>query len=152
RRAPSKPPRTRSSPLPEKAGSDRLAPRWSVARIIFRGHGRARASLSAGSPADGPAGRAAFGRGLPGAVDARRQPDQVAPRPYVLVLRDLRARRGAARAFIRLPVQLVLRGGRAAPSAAGARSVVAAVARRRAALSAANRRARARADRTRRRR
>ena len=36
--------------------------------------------------------RAAVGRGLPGAVDAGREPDQVAPRAHHLVLRDLPAR------------------------------------------------------------
>ena len=41
---------------------------------------------------DAGAGRAAVGGRLPGAVDARRQPDQVAPGAHHLVLRDLRAR------------------------------------------------------------
>ena len=52
-------------------------------------------------------------------VDARRQPGQVAPGPHHLVLRDLRARAEPARlsavsSRASLPVQLVLRGGRAA--------------------------------------
>ena len=72
------------------------------------------------------AGRAALGRGPDRADDARRQPDEVASGAHDLVLRDLRA--GAARAGLRrgrsglrLPVQLVLRGGRAParPPAAG---------------------------------
>jgi nucleoid DNA-binding protein len=80
-------------------------------------------------------------RGLSGAVDAGRKPDQVAPRPYVLVFRDVRAGGGAAGTGVRLPVQLVLRGRRSASSPRRARVAVASVARRGSPLSPAHRRA-----------
>src|SRR5262249_55535064 len=98
-------------------------------------HGRARAEIPGGSPSDGPPGAAIVGGGLSGAVDARREPDQVAPRAHIVVLRDVRARRRAASAVLRLPVQFVLRGGRPAPPARRARAAVAAVAGRGQALS-----------------
>ncbi|CAA9353687.1 MAG: hypothetical protein AVDCRST_MAG40-3032, partial [uncultured Gemmatimonadaceae bacterium] len=72
--------------------------------------------------------RAARRRGLRGELDARREPHEVAPRAYELVLRDVRARAArprlrADRRALRLLVQLVLRagGGAALPRAARAR-------------------------------
>ena len=72
-------------------------------------------------------GRAAVAGGPDRPVDARRQPDQVAPGPHHLVLRDVRARpaRRRLRALppgLRLPLQLLLRGGRASgiPGPSGA--------------------------------
>ena len=70
--------------------------------------------------------RAAVGRGPDGPVDARRQPDQVAPGAHHVVLRDLRAAPACARlprlrSRLRVSLQLLLRGRRPAPSAAPAR-------------------------------
>ena len=56
-----------------------LAPRYQAVRAHHRS-----------------AGRAPVGRGPDGAVDARREPDEVAPGPHVLVLRDLPARAAAS--------------------------------------------------------
>ena len=69
--------------------------------------------------------RPARRRGPDRAVDARRQPDEVAPRPHDVVLRDVRARRArrrlpAVRRAVPVPVQLLLRGRRAAARPAGA--------------------------------
>ena len=68
--------------------------------------------------------RAAVGRGPDGPVDARREPDEVAPRAHDVVLRDVRARRHrprrALRRGVRLPVQLLLRARRPAVRASRA--------------------------------
>ena len=92
--------------------------------------------------------RAAVGRRLPGAVDARREPDQVAPRAHHLVLRDLRAR--ALRAAASCPstplpraVQQLLPGRRRAAPARAARPDHAADAGRGEALPRQRRRAHA---------
>ena len=79
-----------------------------------------------GPPGQPGARRAALGRGLPGAVDARREPDQVAPRARHLVLRDLppralRARLPAVRPGVPRALQQLLQGRRRAASAAAAR-------------------------------
>ena len=68
----------------------------------------------------------AVGRGPDGPVDARRQPDQVAPGAHDVVLRDVHARARAAPLppvppGVRLPLQLVLRGDRRPASAGRAR-------------------------------
>ena len=79
---------------------------------------------SAGEPG---AGRAALGRGLPGAVDARRQPDQSGTSRHVtVVLRDLparalRARLPAVRSGVPRAVQQLLPGRRRAAPAPAAR-------------------------------
>ena len=123
------------------ATSDRVASRrkdshdHTLHRLPRRRRARCRA-LSAHPPGEPGARRAAVGGGLPGAVDARREPDQVAPRARHLVLRDLRARalRGRLRALRpRLPraLQQLLPGRRRAASAAAARPDHAADARRR---------------------
>ena len=51
------------------------------AAIYCGGHGRAGAPLPGGPPSDGPPRRAALGGGLPGAVDAGREPDQSGTSP-----------------------------------------------------------------------
>src|SRR5690606_1234032 len=55
--------------------------------------------------------------GRAGAIDARGQPGEVAPRAYDVVLREIRARargRVAARSQLRVPVQQLLRECRSA--------------------------------------
>ena len=89
-----------------------------------RARGRAPFAACARRPSAAPR-RFAGGPGRP--VDAGREPDQVAPRAYDLVLRAVpadAALRGIIAPFderFALSVQLLLRGGRPAPCAAAAR-------------------------------
>ena len=101
-------------------------------------------------PHRGPGG-AALARRPDRAVHARRQPGEVAPRAHDLVLRDLPAAAAPARlrplpGGVRLPVQLLLRSGRAAARASEARDVDAAFQRRGRGLPRACRRRHGRAD------
>ena len=108
-------------------------------RTVARARGGPRGAARGRAAAHGRARGAALRRGRDGAVDARREPREVAPRAHELVLRDLRARAGrAGRAAVpprvRLPLQLLLRRGRAAAAAARARPPLAAAPRGRAPL------------------
>ena len=93
---------------------------------------------SRGRAAQRRARGAALGRGPGAPVDARREPDQVAPRAHELVLRDLRAR-GAVAGLPPLPsrlpraLQLLLQDRRRAVRARAARPALAPDARRGAA-------------------
>ena len=103
--------------------------RSSYDRAIGTPHDGLRRALDAvpGDAIDDRRAVAAAVRRRPGgAVDARREPDQMAPGAHDLVLRDVRAARGGGRlpavpSRLRLPVQLVLRGcrGRVTPAPSG---------------------------------
>ena len=115
------PPRAASAPSCERAG---LAPRRMVDRPSRRLRAVAGARDDARLPQPCARRRKRLAaplsrRGPDRPVDARREPDEVAPGPHDVVLRDVRPR--AARAGyrrydprVRLPVQLVLRGRRPA--------------------------------------
>src|SRR4051812_8029226 len=83
-------------------------------------------ALHSGAFAHGGAVRAAHGRGSARPANGGCQPDQVAPRTYVVVLRDDRARRAGS--GVQLPVQQLLRGAGPPRRARAARDAVAAVA------------------------
>ena len=89
------------------------------------------ARFSAGAPDHRGAGRAAVGRGLRVAIDARCKPGQVAPRACELVLRDVRARPSmprlrAVRPGVPRALQFVLQRRWRQASAAAARAHLAA--------------------------
>ena len=111
------------SHVPRCGGLPPMRPTADPARRRRGADARARHALRSRPRRDAGARRAAVGRGLRAAVDARREPGQVASRAHDLVLRDLRARAARARATrrsTRVPraVQLVLQRRRRTPSAA----------------------------------
>ena len=108
--------------------------------------GGARCALSRGPPPDARARGAALPRGRARPVHARRESREVAPRAHHLVLRGVRAApaRPEVPSISRgvcVPLQLVLRRGRRATSAAAAGPARTAAARRGAALPRERRRA-----------